>query len=394
MDLDQRLGPVDKLPAPLAAVRRAIAAADNPTRVRRWLRASTAGHVLAGLADGTIALTHDALDTHADGDRGIDYLRALLVASGALPAEDRTIHRFEDFARHQMDAVTDAGDRTALAGWLRWQILPRLRLRAESGKPMAYSANNARRAFRQASHLLAALADRDRNLKTCRQTDIDDWFSTSGHSVWQVRPFLTWAMTRGHVSAGVSIPATPPRTLRPVLDDAARWIMARQLVTDTTLNDADRVAGALLVLYGQPLTRIAAITTGDIHHSSDGTTIVELGGHPVPLHEPFVTLICQLPHRDTQGMSDQLDRTGWLFPGRHADRHISPNALGVRLRRIGIEARLMRNSARAQLATEIPPALLGEILGVNATTATRWAALTAGNWTDYVAASVSTRSGD
>jgi hypothetical protein len=45
----------------------------------------------------------------------------------------------------------------------------------------------------------------------------------------------------------------------------------------------------------------------------------------------------------------------------------------------------MRNSARAQPAAEIPPALLGEIIGVNATTATRWAALTAGNWTDYAA---------
>jgi hypothetical protein len=387
VDLDQHLGPVDDLPTPLVAVRAAIAAADNPTRVRHWLRTSNAGRVLAGLADGTMALTHEALDTHAPGDRGINYLRALLVASDALALEDRTIHRFEDFARALLDTiVAGPGDRTALTGWLRWQILPRLRHRAESGQSMAHSANNARRSFRQASLLITRLANRGRTLQTCRQADLDDWFSTGGDSVWQARPFLTWAKARGHVGTGVSIPTTPRRNPRPVLDDRKRWAIARQLVTDTTLNDADRVAGALLVLYGQPLSRIAAVTTGDIHPSSDGTTIVELAGHPMPLHEPFVTLIGQLPQRGTHGMSDQIHRTGWLFPGRQADRHISPNALGVRLRRIGIEARTMRNSARAQLATEIPPALLGEIIGVNATTATRWAALTAGNWTDYAAA--------
>ncbi|MGH9291044.1 MAG: hypothetical protein ACRD0V_22565 [Acidimicrobiales bacterium] len=43
----------------------------------------------------------------------------------------------------------------------------------------------------------------------------------------------------------------------------------------------------------------------------------------------------------------------------------------------------MRSAARAQLAAEIPPALLGEIIGVSATTATRWAIHTSANWTAY-----------
>jgi hypothetical protein len=59
--------------------------------------------------------------------------------------------------------------------------------------------------------------------------------------------------------------------------------------------------------------------------------------------------------------------------------------LGERLRAIGIEPIRMRNTARAQLAAEIPPALLGELIGVNATTATRWAALSAGSWSAYAA---------
>lgn len=45
---------------------------------------------------------------------------------------------------------------------------------------------------------------------------------------------------------------------------------------------------------------------------------------------------------------------------------------------------------RAQLAAEIPPALLGELIGVNANTATRWPRSPAGNWTAYAAEVAST----
>jgi hypothetical protein len=63
--------------------------------------------------------------------------------------------------------------------------------------------------------------------------------------------------------------------------------------------------------------------------------------------------------------------------------HAGPVVLGKRLRKIGIEPLAMRNTARAQLAAEIPPAVLGELIGVNAATATRWAALSSGNWSAY-----------
>ena len=45
---------------------------------------------------------------------------------------------------------------------------------------------------------------------------------------------------------------TPHQVLRPVLDSERRWAIARRLVADETIAVADRVAGALVVLYGQP----------------------------------------------------------------------------------------------------------------------------------------------
>lgn len=72
-----------------------------------------------------------------------------------------------------------------------------------------------------------------------------------------------------------------------------------------------------------------------------------------------------------------------LFPGRHAGRPISALNLANRMRAMGIEPRSMRNTVRAQLATSIPAAMFGEILGISPATATRWRAIANGNWAAY-----------
>lgn len=383
VDLDAHLGPIDGLAPELIAVRAAIASADNPTQVRKWLRATTGGAVLAQLAAGELALTHQALNSHGD-DRSVAHLRALLVAADALPAEDRSVDRFEEFSTALVATITDAKDAKVVRAWLRWQVLPRLRARREAGTSMAHSAHNARAALRRVVAFLGYVHERDRALYKCTQADVDGWFA-GGSTCWQARPFLVWARRREHLPRNLTVPAVPPRSLRPVLDTEQRWAMARRLVADDTIDIADRVAAALVVLYGQPVARVARLTTSDVHRGVDNCVIVTLDGNPVPIHEPFATLIAQLPRRRSNGMSDQL-ASPWLFPGRHAGRHIGPVVLGERLReQLGIEPLHMRNAARAQLAAEIPPALLGEIIGVTANTATRWAALTGGNWTNYAA---------
>jgi hypothetical protein len=382
-ELDDRLGATDQLAAPLVTLRAAILAADNPRQVRKWLRTSAAGRLITAIGAGAVSLTHDGLDS-CGPNRSVDHLRALLVAAGALPDEDRSIDRLEHYARALVTNVADSGDRKILQSWLRWQVLPRLRARAATGASMAHSAHNARRAIRRSSEFLAVLHHHGRALRTATQADVDAWFARPAHNPWLARGFLIWAATRRHLPQHVRIPAAPPKVLRPRVDDEQRWAIARRLVTDDTIPTADRVAGALIVLYAQPLARIARLTPSDLQRRPDGTTVLTLDGNPVPIHEPIPSLIEQLPARRRNGVTEQLEGP-WLFSGNHAGRPITPNALGERLRALGIEPRAMRSAARAQLAAEIPPAMLGEIIGVSATTATRWAALTAGNWTAYAA---------
>jgi hypothetical protein len=61
-----------------------------------------------------------------------------------------------------------------------------------------------------------------------------------------------------------------------------RWAQAARLLHDGTLDLTDRAAGCLLLLYGQQLSRIAAMTTSQVT-SRDGTVFVRLGRHDAPV---------------------------------------------------------------------------------------------------------------
>ncbi len=382
-DLNDRLGPAAGMPAELLPVRAAIITADNPAIVRRWLATSSAGQLLARLTTGDVPLTHEGLD-QAGTDRSVDYLRALLVAAGALPDEDRTLEQLaRSFDDHLAATVADPADRKTVQTWLRWHVLARLRKRASAGEPLTHSPSNARRALHSLTRLLDHLARDGRTLHTAQQADIDNWFAQPGTAHWQARPFLAWARRRNHLDRRIQLPpASAPRDRPNIIDGHTRWAIAKRLVDDNTIPADDRVAAALIVLYGQPLIRVARLTTSDIHINPSGAVDLDLDGRHMPLHEPFASLIQQLPRRRTNGIADQIETT-WLFPGSNAGTHIGPNALGRRLAALGIQPRTMRNTARAELVNEIPPAVLGHLIAISPATASHWASLTNSNWNTY-----------
>jgi hypothetical protein len=162
-----------------------------------------------------------------------------------------------------------------------------------------------------------------------------------------------------------------------------RWAIARRLVHDPTLAADDRIAGALVVLYAQPVSRVATLTVGDLHRH-DGHVTITVSGVDLELPEPFATYAAELPRRRRNGVADQLP-VPWLFPAARPDRHVSHGALSARLRRLGIRPRQARLAALSQLAAELPPTLLAHSIGISPGTAARWAGLTGGNWTAYAA---------
>jgi hypothetical protein len=120
-------------------------------------------------------------------------------------------------------ARIDGGDAKIVRTWLRWQVLPRLRRRAETGAVMAHSLNNARRALRAVLALLKTIHREGRTLATLTQADVDRWFAQPTGTCWLARGFLAWARDRRHVPRTVTIPPAPPKLLRSALNHEERW---------------------------------------------------------------------------------------------------------------------------------------------------------------------------
>jgi hypothetical protein len=56
-----------------------------------------------------------------------------------------------------------------------------------------------------------------------------------------------------------------------------------------------------------------------------------------------------------------------------------------RLNRLGITTRASLNTAMLQLASTVPPAVFASLIGIDVSTAIRWADHTGSNWTAYAA---------
>lgn len=381
--LDQILP--ERTTAPLQRLRHAVLAAE-PEATHRWLVRTRAGDLLAALHDGRMECTHAALDELPPG-RDLQHLRALLVAAEALPNDPhRLIDRLGDELAALLQQLPDTDRRTAQS-WLRWRVLAQLRRAADAGRDLTAAILSARATCSQVVAFVTTLQRAGRQLATCSQTDIDGWFAAPTATGTHIRSFLTWLRRRGHMPKSLRLPQSHRGIPDAPTDPEQRWAIARRLVHDDTLDIADRVAGALIVLYAQPVTRIVLLTTAHVE-AVDAQVRVCLGADRLELPEPFATLITKLPHHRWLGAAAHLPNQ-WLFPSTRAGQHATPGAVSNRLRRIGITARAMRQAALAQLAAQIPPAMLAGILGIHPTTAVKWTRLAGGNWTGYAAARTS-----
>lgn len=167
--------------------------------------------------------------------------------------------------------------------------------------------------------------------------------------------------------------------------------MVSRLLHDDTLHLIDRVAGCLVLLFGQQQSRIAAMTIDQIAHTTV-TVTVRLGRYDIPVPDPLGDLLLQLI-RDGKthvGVGSPA-RTPWLFPGGVPGRPITPERLAARLRAISIPTRAGRRATLTDLAAHLPAAVLADLLGLNPNTAVKWINQAGGDWSRYAADIARTR---
>ncbi|WP_300606709.1 hypothetical protein [Trebonia sp.] len=369
------------IPAQLSGVFDAVTAARQPRSALNWLRNGAGAGLLADVAAGRLAISHQALDAHPHR-RAAGYLRHMLTAAGALPARDEELARAGQWPGTVLDTIEAAAGRRLVQAYATWQVMRRLRASAAAATRPRTPTAHARNHIRAATSLLAWLRGRGTELAACGQADIDQWLRT-GPPACLARDFLAWAATRGHCRR-FSIPP-PPRATGPAISQDQRWALTARLLHDTALDATDPVAGCLLLLYGQPLTRIAAMTTSQVTRHS-GETFLRLGRHHVPVPGPLASAVARLISggRSYRGAGSP-PATTWLFPGHLPGRPITPARLGERLRAIGIYAQTGRRAALPDLAAQLPPAVLADIPGLHETTAAKWMHQAGGDWSRYAA---------
>nr|WP_246643306.1 MULTISPECIES: hypothetical protein [Streptomyces violaceusniger group] len=231
-----------------------------------------------------------------------------------------------------------------------------------------------KRETRVAVRMLDWLHTRGQSLAGCGQGDIDQWLAEGTSYHYSARNFVLWCVRRGHAS-DITIPIYVKENLRSEFVEAdERWTLARRLLHDDALDTVDRVAGLLLLLYAQPLARIATLTLDQLtQRVTDHGVQVRLGSKPLGLPPPLGALLLDLVDRrhGRAVVGRTMDLT-WLLPGGAPGRPISARQLMRRLSRLGIQARLSRNTALIDLAAQLPATVLSDLLNLHTGTATAW----------------------
>lgn len=380
----------EQIPAPLVAVGDAIVATGTPRTALNWLRNGAGAAVLADLADGTTPISHAALDAHPRR-RGADYLRHVLVAADVLPARDEGLARLEAWVPELLAGVEQPEHRRLLHAYATWRVLRRLRRRPASSSATPTPTGHPRTQLLAAARFLAWLDHAGVTLAHCGQRDVDAWLA-EGAAGYPIRDFLDWAAERRHCPVLV-VPAVP-RTTGTAIDADERWTLVARLLHEDTLELTDRVAGALLLCYGQQLSRIAAMTTQQVRrHDDDDIVSLRFGTHDLTVPQPLSGLLTELIDVGRHHLGVGSPTTSpWLFPGHLPGRPITASRLGERLRAIGIRALPARRASLLQLAAEVPAAVLAELLNLTPGTATRWTRDAAGDWSRYAAELATRRS--
>jgi hypothetical protein len=359
----------------------ALQAAPNHRSTLRWLRDSGGGRIIAGLAVTGDRITHDLLD-QMPPSASLNFLRDRLVVTGVIPERAEYIERIPVWTSHLVRDTSEPRARIIRA-YAQWDALHRARRRARQQPYQGHcQAQAVRTKIRTALAFLDWLSANGTDLAAARQADIDRWLVSHPPDTGSLRPFLSWARARGLCGQLTLSPRPHPEPL-PGLSSDERWHHLRACLDgDSALPLSARAAAAIALLYGAPLTRVLALRTTDIV-TVNGRPHMQLGRHPVLLPPAIAALVSQQAAQATPQPEGAATKN-WLFPGRAGIRPLTAPALNQRINQQGIRIRDGRTAALVELAGQLPPAVLADLLGLHPSTATAWARRIASDWAAYI----------
>lgn len=379
-------GPDGKIPEQLNGVTTLLLEINSAEQTQEILNGSKWIQLLGSLVEEGTLITHDRLDQLAQ-DLTVGYLRNTLVQTGALDDRIDGLEAIDPWLTSLLSDTT-ADIAAVLRPYAAWSVLPRARRRAARGLLAPATPKYVRTRIETAKQFLHWLRDNNIRLDALTQHDVDTWLIQGASTRRRIRDFLQWTHAQA-VTAGLEVkPLAREGLAADILGDAERWSILRRCFHDDAIPLRLRVAGALLLLYGQIPTKLVELTIDDL--SRDGPhAYLALHQHPVILPAALATLINDLARLNTATCATprHAHLRPWLFPGARLGSHLTGGRLTTLLNKeLGISIRSGRGSALSTLAGDLPAPVLADLLGLSITAAGRWGAVAARDSAYYVEA--------
>jgi hypothetical protein len=238
---------------------------------------------------------------------------------------------------------------------------------SQSGRPTVSAQKYARSLVNEAIKLTRWLHAQQLELRDLRQDLLDAWIADGPGTRRRARLFTAW-LQRADVTGALHVDWPYDFRQRPPLQDEQRFAVLRRLLHDHDIGLRERFAGSVLLLYAQPLTRIAQLRTSDITTADIGEIAITFARGAIVLPEPLALIALAVRYqRVADGEED-----GWLLPGRKPGTHITAEHLRKRLAAYGVTSRPGRHGALLALAGRLPAPILAERLGIHQARAAQW----------------------
>lgn len=367
-----------------------LATVEDLPQLRQWFSRAPVASVLKSMASGDVPIEHDTLQAAAGTSTGratsIEHLRRLLVSSGVLPPREEYVSRLERACSTLLEQIPTP-DRFILNRYIQWHVLPGVRCRLTAGRDPESTCGLARNALRAPQRFIDALHRDDLTLATATRPALERWMAQRPSDTIALATFLRWA-ARQRLMPAVDLPTQRMNEPMEFNDPDQHWDLLRRCLHDQNLSHRTRLAGTLVLMYGQSASSIVRLRTS--HVQLGPPTTLRLGKNAVEIAEPVATVLRQIVAGSASTIREnglarvfEPEHDRWLFPGRGPGKPLGTSALLIDLRRAGIQARSARNTTLLNLARDVPPMILADLLGIGTSTADRWRQWAGGTWAAY-----------
>ncbi|WP_104132131.1 hypothetical protein [Cryobacterium sp. M91] len=370
-------GPTGQIPDKLAPLAAALGDMARPNSGLTWIRQPHVDRLLRSIAAGTIDLSHDAFDA-LPPSQTVEYIRALLIEHDALPTRDRYLAEFTAWSTRKLTLLKDPAHKSVTERFIRWHQLRRLREQIKTdGAVSSGLFLSAKQSTTVTVNFLNWLTDNEATLEDVNQAYVDRWLAHGPSTNALIETFLYWAIGRRLVPP-LELPKRSLANRKSFGHDQRVDAIRRVLLSDEMLLNL-RIAGGLVLLFGQPLNRIASMKLDHVQLDGDVTRL-QIVDEWLDLPAPFDALMRSWLTTRFNLQTAAHTQSPWLFPGLMPGQHLIPAYISTALAREGIPGQLGRTAAWRDMVKDAPPSILAGLLGMTLETAVRHAELAGANF--------------